>query len=56
MCLSVMRFFSLQVFPILITVTGLHSFFDVLILFIYSNLLVLRLLHSRIRAGVFLSQ
>ena len=31
MCLSVMRFFSLHVFPCLITVTGWHSFFDLLI-------------------------
>ena len=31
MCLSVMRFFPLHVFPFLITVTGWHSFFDVLI-------------------------
>ena len=30
MCLSVMRFFSLQVFPFLITVAGWYSCFDVL--------------------------
>ena len=50
MCLSVMRFFSLKVLPFLITVTGLHSFFDVLIfvkLFNSTSVAIVALANSR---------
>ena len=50
MCLSVMRFFSLQFLPFLITVTGLHSFFDVPIfvqLFNSTSVAIVALANSR---------
>ena len=48
--LSVMRFFSLQVSPFLITVTGWHSFFDALIfvrLFNFTRVAIVALANSR---------
>ena len=56
MCLSVMRFFSLQLFPFLIRVSGWYYFFDVLIfihLFNFTGVVVVA--RAKLRWSVFVS-